>query len=215
MGLGYSAACGLRPSAQPRLRQHHCSSRRRQSDPVHAHEFAKHVNSLPVDRFSATGLAQHIQGFADTAAYRAVAPAVQKVNETADAADAKVAAVKDALSGDGDTASELRNTRMWKRSERLLDSVKDRSGLLSAAKKLVASASPVDLGVLLQELPSYLQARGQADTAWLETAVAQISPALADAIAARTLAQKHRDITNVNAKALAHRVTPPQRLRTV
>jgi hypothetical protein len=60
---------------------------------------------------------------------------------------------------DGDTATELRAQRTWDRARRVLDS-RDGGKLAHAAQQALSSADAAELGVLAEELPSYLQSRG-------------------------------------------------------
>jgi hypothetical protein len=170
-----------------------------------AEAFEKHLDGIDPDRYSASGLAEQIANFTGTDAYKAVGAAVQRVQSAAAAADKRVAAVRDSLSSDGDTAAELRATRYWTRTKGVLDT-KDGSQLSMTASGLVQSASPEELGTLIQELPSYLSTRGS-NADWLDAAVANAVPAYADALADQSLAGKARDVTSFNAKRLSQSVS--------
>ncbi|CAN5348930.1 hypothetical protein BH09ACT8_BH09ACT8_30890 [soil metagenome] len=168
--------------------------------------FADHVASTPADgSLSPLGVKSYIGQFANSPAYKAVGEAVQKVTDAADAADANVDSVRAGLSTEGDAAAELRNTRYWNRTERSLDSVRDGSQLSTAAQALVKDATPDELGVLLQELPSYLQSKGVPSN-WLEAATANVVPELAAAKADAALARKALDVTSYNASLLQQKV---------
>lgn len=168
--------------------------------------FEKHLDGIDPDRYSAPGLAEQIANFTGADAYKAVDPAVHKVSDAAEAADQEVADVRDSLSGNGDTAAELRATRYWTRTKGLLDSLNDGSVLTTKAQSLVTTASPEALSTLVEELPDYLASRG-AVSDWLDAALSNSVPELADALANASLASKARDITQFNAKLLRDRVT--------
>jgi hypothetical protein len=168
--------------------------------------FADHVASTPSDgSLSPTGVKNYIQQFADSPAYKAVGDAVQKVADAADAADANVDSVRAGLSSDGDAATELRNTRFWNRTQRTLDSVSDAARLSTTAQDLVKNATPDQLGVLLDELPSYLLSKG-VPSGWLDAATTTVVPELADAKADAALAHKALQVTSYNAKLVQDKV---------
>ena len=131
-----------------------------------------------------------------TPAAKAVDRMFEAVTARRDEAVANVAQVKRSLSPAGDAATEMRATRLRDRVIRTLDT-KDQAQLFDAANQLLAGASREELGVLLQELPSYLQSRGgTAD--WIDDAVGQLVPEFAAARAQAKLAEQAYQIARTN-----------------
>ena len=161
--------------------------------------FEKFLNDIPREHFSADGLAAQIKKFSDTDAARAVDQAVTQVRDRADKAAKQVEKMRRDLSPNGTTAAELRSTRYWNRTKELLDSAKE--GAFGAAQKLIADADREQLGVLLQELPSYLQSRGHTSD-WLDTAFGQAVPEYAQAAMQLKTAKQAVTIAESNANTL-------------
>jgi hypothetical protein len=157
--------------------------------------YQKFLNNIPREHYSADGLAAQIKKFGDTDAAKAVDKAVEQVRERAD----KAATTQVDLSPNGDTAAELRATRFWNRTKDVLDSAKE--GAFGKAQQLIASADREQLGVLLQELPSYLEAHGHTSE-WLDTAVGQAVPEYAQATKQHQKAQQALTIAEYNRKSL-------------
>ncbi len=161
--------------------------------------YEKFLNGIPREHFSSEGLKEQISKFADTDAAKAVDKAVEQVRERADKAAAQVDKVRKQLSPNGDTAAELRATRYWNRTKAVLDSAKE--GAFGAAQNLIANADREQLGTLLQELPSYLQARGHTSD-WIDTAVGQVVPEYAQAAKQLKTANQAVIVTRSNAESL-------------
>jgi len=167
--------------------------------------FRKRLASLDPGSYSTQGLRDRIAAFADGPEMKLVDAAQQSVVDAADAADDAADSVRAGLSPTGDTAAELRATRYWTRTARLLDSITDGGSLVAKAQSIVAEATPEELGTLLDELAPYLESRG-ADTSWADAAVAQSAPDLANALAAQSLAHKAVTVTKANADKLRQTV---------
>jgi hypothetical protein len=163
-------------------------------------QFEKHLDGIQRDRFSAEGLREQIANFADTDAARAVNTAVEQVQQRRDQAQTQADKVRRDLSPSGDTAAELRAARYWNRTKGVLDTL-DSGQLLPTAQDLIAKADRTELGTLLQELPAYVQARGQT-TEWLDPALAQVVPEFGRAREQLTKAEQALQITEHNANAL-------------
>jgi hypothetical protein len=161
--------------------------------------FEKFLNDIPREHYSPDGLKAQVEKFSDTAAARAVDAAVASVRDHADKANAQVEKIRRGLSPNGDVAAELRATRLWDRTRPLLDNAKE--GAFGRAQKLIANANREELGVLLQELPAYLEALGH-PTNWIDTAVGQVVPEYAQAAKRRQKAQQALTIAELNAKSL-------------
>jgi hypothetical protein len=129
---------------------------------VHANDsFAKHVTRTDEHRhhYTPEGYKAQIAAFAETAAARSVDGAVNSVRERRDQLAAQVDKIYRGLTPLGDAAQEARNDRYWNQTLRILDNIKELSRVDAVAKDLLANADRAQLGVLLQELQPYIQAR--------------------------------------------------------
>jgi len=181
-----------------------------------ATKFEQHLGTIDPTPFTEIGLHQQISAFANSPAAKQIDEAISLVNQRDAAAKATVADVLRGLSPQGDTASELRNTRAWDRARRQLDAVHTER-VAEAARTLIGGSDDDELGVLLAELPSYLASKGSSSE-WLETSVGQRVPALADAQRKAVLATQARQIVERDAGALRKRITgtaSPQSYRPV
>jgi hypothetical protein len=154
-----------------------------------------------------------LAAFASTPAAQAVDVAHNAMQQRAAEAKANVDAVRNSLTQPGDAAQEARNSRAWDRAKRVLDNADDgKVGLV--ARQLISSADRPTLGVLHEELPSYLESRGvEAD--WLPTAFEQAVPELSAAQSDANQAQRHADVIAYNTTALKRGFetgTPPAKL---
>ncbi|MDW5609734.1 hypothetical protein [Mycolicibacterium sp. D5.8-2] len=135
---------------------------------VHAsNEFRKHVDATFADRdrYSEKGLAEQLSAFSKTSAAKAVDTALANVQAVHDKAQAAVDTMRETFVNPGDAAQESRNLRFWNRTKPILDSL-DPGAVMQEAEKLLAKADRDTLGVLLEELPSYLRLRiGNLDNA--------------------------------------------------
>jgi hypothetical protein len=107
----------------------------------------------------------------------------------------------DSLSPEGDTAQELRNNRAWERERRKLDATENGSLALSLAKNAIENADPATLGVLLQEVPSYLESRN-VPTDWVQPVVTQRIPELGEKMARVQQAQRAQAVVDYDIAAL-------------
>ena len=154
--------------------------------------------------YTSEGYQAQLAKFASTDAAAAVDIAVDNLQALADVAAGKLGKIMAGLSPDGDTAAELRAGRFWDRAKPLLDNAKE--GAVSRAQKLIVNASREELGTLLQELPSYLEARNQ-PTNWIEAAVSQVVPEYGQAVKRNRLAQNTLTIAKHNANGLRRTFT--------
>ena len=170
---------------------------------VHAkNEFQKHINAVGRNRdhYSDEGFRAQVAGFASTEAAKAVGAAVAQVRERADAAAAHVDKLRRDLSPHGDVTAEMRAGRYWSRTQRVLDNT-DNAKLFGAAQNLITTAERTELGVLLEELPAYLESRGQS-TDWLDAVIGQALPEYVAAQTQLAKARQARTIIEHNATAL-------------
>ncbi len=139
--------------------------------------YQRHVAATNADkhRYSARGYQDQITGFSETAAAQAIDSHLDHVRARRDQAQANVAAVRRALSPDGDTAGELRATRYWNRTKAILDA-QSTPDVISKGTELIGQATPAELGTLLQELEPYCVARGVASTDWINATVGHSAP---------------------------------------
>jgi hypothetical protein len=163
-------------------------------------EFRKHIEATDRIRgnFTDAGYQAQITAFQNTSAAKSVDSALESVTARRDAAAANVAQVRKSLSPNGDVASELRATRYRDRVVRTLDA-KDRGQLFTAARELLAEASREELGVLLVELPPYLQSRGSTSD-WIDAEVGRIVPEYGAAQSQLNRAEQAQQIVRQNAQ---------------
>ncbi len=143
--------------------------------------FQEHLDTTHANanHYTSEGLQHQIAAFQNTAAARSVDTAEQQVTARRDQAQAQLDKVCKDLSPNGDAAAESRATRYWHRTERLLDSLKD-GARFGTAQELVKTETREELGVLLQELPTYLKSCG-VSTDWIDGVVGQAVPEYARA----------------------------------
>ncbi len=163
--------------------------------------FGQHINRIDRSRFSDEGFRAEVVAFADGPAARAVVEALDRVGRRRDQAQARVEQVRSDLVRDGDAAAELRASRFWERTRRILDNA-DADDVCNAARKFMIEANRSEIGTLVQELPAYLQARGQMSDDWFDVALGQAVPEYASARAELTKADQALTITQYNAEAL-------------
>jgi hypothetical protein len=121
--------------------------------------FERYVERIDTSKFTPEGVQEVIAQFANTAAGRGFEATVNRVVENRDQAAARVEHLRRELSPAGDTATELRNSRYWARTLKILENVSDSSRLSTVAEELIAKADRNELGVLLAELEPYMQTR--------------------------------------------------------
>jgi hypothetical protein len=152
------------------------------------------------------------QDGAVTASGRAelVADAARPVSDTIDAAVAQAESraqradqsyqeVRNGLSSQsGDVAGMLRADAIWRRASQELGALPPER-LVAAAQRLIEGASPDELSVLTEELPSFLRSR-HVPNDWLDSALEQASPMLKAAAAQRKLATQAHTIIASNAR---------------
>ena len=121
--------------------------------------FERYVDRIDANKFSSDGLQDVIAQFTNTDAAKGFETAVTRVEQNLDQAATRVEHLRRELSPAGDTATELRNTRYWDSTVRILDNVQDTARLSAVAAELIAKADRAQLGVLLAQLGPYMQAR--------------------------------------------------------
>jgi len=168
-------------------------------------QFERHLRGIERSRYSAEGLRSEISSFASTDDARAVDQAVDQVRQRRDQAQAEVDQIRRGLSPDGDVAAELRASRYWDRSRRILDNL-DSGKLLGAAQELLSTADRSELATLLTELGPYFTSRGQT-TKWIEPTVARIVPEFGCARERLAEADKALQVVTYNAAALGRGFT--------
>lgn len=123
-------------------------------------EFQEHVRNLEAARrfYSDEGFRQQIDNFIDTPTFRSIDEHVDRVKARRDQAQGAADTVRGSLIQPGDAAQESRNTRFWNRTKPKLD-VTTGAEAFQVAEKLIAAATPEELSVLLEELPSYFEVK--------------------------------------------------------
>ncbi|MGV0607373.1 hypothetical protein [Mycolicibacterium sp. XJ1904] len=183
-----------------------------------AHQAAEHAQAmLPrflerIDetKFSPEGLQDVYGQYEKTDAYKGFEKSVESVRNRRDQAAARVEHIRRELSPAGDVAAELRASRYWNQTKALLDTAKE--GAFGRAQKLLANADRTELGVLLQELPSYLEAKGHAAD-WIDDTVAHIVPEYGKAKRQLVNAEKVHQITQHNARIMREYIASPRSYR--
>jgi hypothetical protein len=114
-------------------------------------------------------------------------------------AQAEVTRMRAALTTPGDAAGEQRNTRYRDRLVREIESAKSP---LAAAQHAVESASTDELGVIMEELPSLMAAKGVPTDGWLDRVVGSKVPEYEAAQRRAANAAQARQVVSYNASAV-------------
>lgn len=157
-------------------------------------------------KYTSENIRDHVAQFAHTPAAQAVERSVDAVRVTAEAAQLAADRALERLQPKGDTATELRNSRYWNRVEAQLDSIADGGKRLPVVDELIKNANPNELGVLIEELPAYLRAKGS-DASFVDELVAQAVPEYGAAKRRVGVAQQALTIAEANARRLQQRYT--------
>ncbi|PPJ02589.1 hypothetical protein C5E51_29805 [Nocardia nova] len=168
-------------------------------------QFEKYIGAIDPTPYSPDGLRKEIARFSETDAGRAIDAAVSLANNRYTAAESNVDAVLAALSPDGDTAAELRATRYWDRTRRILDNTRD-DALPGKADELITAARGPELGTLLQELVPYIQSRKIAGEVSVMASLYAKSPEYRTAREQLKRAGQARSIIEQNANLLRDRI---------
>jgi hypothetical protein len=141
-------------------------------------EYVEQVNSIP--NLDERQKAQALESFANTAAARDAEASVSAARAYRDQLAVRPDAERATLTTASDPAAQTNAVRQWERDQRLLDAQSSVGQIYSTARNLVNNATPEQLAVLAEELPSYLKAKGQPST-WVNDALAQAAPQLGEA----------------------------------
>ncbi len=175
-------------------------------------EFAEQVNAVP--NLDERSKAQALESFAQTPAAKDVEVRVAAAAMHRDALAAQADAERANLRAPLDTAAQLDAQRQWERDRRLLEAQGNVGQVAATAANLVRKATPEQLAVLAEELPSHLAAKGQ-PSKWVTDAIAEAAPQLGQAreqVAAadrRLMKLRHNAKLTANAYA-AHRPVDPR-----
>ncbi len=168
---------------------------------VHArNEHQKHFDRTNEDRrmYSDQGFREQMARFKDTAAARAVDTVVDQVRSRRDEAQSHLVKVRRDLSPAGDAAQESRALRFWARTKAVLDASQTKE---NTARQLINEATRDEIGVLLEELPSYFTAQGS-NADWIDPLLAQVVPEYGAARAKLVKANAAVQFTEAAAEAL-------------
>ena len=135
----------------------------------------------------------------------AIAETERAVQDLARSTAERVESIRNGLSWRGDLAAEMRAGRTWERLRRILDGTPP-NRVTSVAHELVGEADPAELGVLAEELGSYLKSR-QLPAGWLTAALTDVSPELKQAAERAAKAVKAQQIVEANARSLRKAMT--------
>jgi hypothetical protein len=148
---------------------------------------------------TASGRAELVADAARPASH-AIDAAVAQAESRAQRADQNYQQVRNGLSPQSsDVAAMLRADAIWRRASQELDAL-PAERLIPATQRLIERASPAELSVLAEELPSFLSTR-DVPTDWLDSALEAGSPTLKTAAAQRKLATQAHAIIGSNARA--------------
>ena len=143
--------------------------------------------------YSQDGLAMQLKRFGET-------PEARALDEAEAMADQRVAELaEEAEQARRDLAKEpdpVQSTRIWSRHQRIWDN-KTGPELVGAVQKSIASATPEELGVLMNETEPYLESRGLPTTI-VEPVLEQAAPEYAAKKARAAKAEKARQIQRDN-----------------
>lgn len=111
-------------------------------------------------QYSPQGLVDAVRQFADSDEAKAAQDAVQQVRQRAEQAKQDRDKIRGGLRPADDAASQVAAQRFWDRRSRVLDGLKPER-VPAVVANFMKEASPQELSVLMQELPDYLESRGQ------------------------------------------------------
>ena len=86
---------------------------------------SRSINGIDTSKYSPEGLRDAVAQFASTAPAKAFDATVTSVQDVRDQAAARIEHLKRELSPDQDMASEIRASRYWDSTVKLLDNIKD------------------------------------------------------------------------------------------
>jgi hypothetical protein len=138
-----------------------------------------------------------LAAFASSQEAQVIPVAERAVTEWIEQKQERVQKLRTDLVQPGDAAQEARNDRAWARAKHAIDRAQeDPSGAstVTAARQAIANARNDELGVLINEVPPYLESLGL-PTSFLDAEVRNRVPELADA--QMDLANAQRDATVV------------------
>lgn len=170
-------------------------------------EFHRHIGRINEHKqhYTDAGYRAQINAFQDTDAYKALDHHLDAVNARRDQAQANIDRIRAALSPNGDTAAELRATRYWNRTKAILDTQPNGPGIMAKGRKFISTATPAELGTLLQELKAYCAARG-VSAEWINPAIGEVAPEYRRAVKQLTKAQQAVIVTEHNAHRLKNNI---------
>lgn len=164
--------------------------------------FARYLQDIRADEhhYTPDGQRARVQAFQESPAFGGINDQVAAVDSHVAELERKRNAAQAALSPNLDTAGELRATRAWDRHKQGLDNA-DGGKLAYQAQQAVLNARPDERGVLLAELPAYLEARGVPAGFISETAKA-VAPDYASVEDELVAAKRAQTIVRHNAAAV-------------
>jgi hypothetical protein len=140
---------------------------------------ASHLDNIgrQAEYLTDVGRGRAVDSFGDSHAAKGIDQAEEMTNEWVNSLVAHRDQIRASLTQPGDTAAELRNQRSWARHQRMLDNAADTGHIAAVAKSAIDRADREEIGLLAEELPSYLQSRGQPSD-WINQALKQRVPEL-------------------------------------
>jgi hypothetical protein len=172
-------------------------------------QYASYLASLPADEAPSEAGA-----FRNTDAAKAATVALGAVRDLVPAARAEMTRLRADLRPPADAAGQIAAQRQWQRHRQILDRAEPGTSV-ALANRLLTNADPAELATIVEELPSYLAARGQ-DSTWVDDVVANNVPKLGAARDRLARAKRAAAVIEQNhtmlAKAYEQDTRPPQRL---
>lgn len=146
-----------------------------------ARKFGEYVQQVNASGADERTKAAALESYSSTPAARDAVASVEAAKAHRDALAARPAEQQAAMTTAVDAGSQTAAQRQWERDRRLLDAQGNVGQMFTTAAKLISNAAtPEQLNVHAEELPSYLASKGH-PSSWVPDALAKAAPQLAEA----------------------------------
>lgn len=179
-----------------------------------ARKFAEHVEQVnAIPNLDEHTKAQAIESFVHTAAARDAEASISAAQAYRDELAARPGAERARLATASDPAAQTAGQRQWDRDKAKLEAQSNVGQIHATAANLVNNATPDQLAMLAEELPSWLAAKGR-PTQWVNDAIPKAVPQLGEACEQATAAERrllklrHNARVNQNAYKAQRPVDP-------
>ena len=150
-------------------------------------------------------LKRNAGAFAESPVAGQLSPVLAAVSDDHQAATKRVQDLIKNAGVDNDPGNRAFAQQYSDRKKAVLDSIKDHSKAVAAARDLLANADDAEVPVLNEQLTDYLTSRNL-PTGWLPGALAAKLPGLADATSDAIVKARQRDIIRHNHAALTNAI---------